>query len=43
MAALADYGIDTCWFNPAGEPRETDAEISYEIRKLSQVSKIVGV
>ncbi len=38
----SDYGIDTCWFNPEGRPRATDAEISYEIRQLSEVAEIVG-
>jgi len=29
-----DYGIDTCWFNPAGAPRPTDMTITHEIRTL---------
>ena len=38
----SDYGIDTCWFNPQGKPREGDAEISYEIRRLSEMAAVVG-
>ncbi len=38
----SDYGIDTCWFNPEGKPRETTARISYETRRLSEVANIVG-
>lgn len=30
----SDYGIDTCWYNPAGTPRPTDMTITYEIRTL---------
>ena len=38
----ADYGIDTCWYNPAGKPRTLDVDIRYEIGALSQVLDIVG-
>ena len=37
----ADYGIDTCWFNPEGKPREGEIEIRYEIRRLSELPPIV--
>jgi 2-haloacid dehalogenase len=30
----ADYGIDTCWFNPAGETRPDGLAITYEIAHL---------
>ena len=30
----AAYGLDTCWFNPRGEPRPGDVRITYEIRGL---------
>jgi 2-haloacid dehalogenase len=39
----SDYGIDTCWFNPAGRPRDLAVEIRYEIRHLSELLPIVGV
>jgi 2-haloacid dehalogenase len=38
----SDYGIDTCWFNPQGKPRDTGAEISYEIRRLPELAAVVG-
>ncbi|MCA9918126.1 MAG: HAD hydrolase-like protein, partial [Anaerolineales bacterium] len=34
-----NYGIDTCWFNPNGQT--TDLPITYEIKVLSQLSKIL--
>jgi YjjG family noncanonical pyrimidine nucleotidase len=30
----ADYGLDTCWYNPNGHPRPSDLAITYEIRRL---------
>lgn len=39
----SDYGIDTCWFNPEAKPPETEANITYEIRQLSEVVGIVGI
>jgi 2-haloacid dehalogenase len=38
----SDYGIDTCWFNPGRQPRDTDALIRYEIQRLSEVVEIVS-
>ena len=38
----SDYGIDTCWFNPEGEPRADGLAITYEIRELREVAEIVG-
>lgn len=32
-----NYGIDTCWHNPAGAPRPTDIMITYEIRSLREL------
>jgi YjjG family noncanonical pyrimidine nucleotidase len=32
-----DYGIDTCWFNPAGEPRPEGLAITYEITHLHEL------
>jgi 2-haloacid dehalogenase len=37
----ADYGIDTCWFNPSGAPRPTDLQITYEIKGLRELLEIV--
>ena len=36
-----DYGIDTCWYNPAGEPRPEGLAITYEIGQLSQLLKLI--
>lgn len=36
-----DYGIDTCWFNPAGHARSLDLDIRYEIRRLAELNKLV--
>ena len=38
----SDYGIDTCWFNPHGKPRDTKARIEYEIQDLRQIFDIVS-
>ncbi len=37
-----DYGIDTCWFNPAGEDLSEGPEPRYEIRRLAELREIVG-
>ena len=36
-----EYGIDTCWFNPARLARDQDVEIRYEIRHLDELRGIV--
>ncbi|MEW6400657.1 MAG: YjjG family noncanonical pyrimidine nucleotidase [Chloroflexota bacterium] len=36
-----DYGIDTCWFNPASQPRPGDLAITYEIRRLDELLEIL--
>jgi YjjG family noncanonical pyrimidine nucleotidase len=38
----ADYGLDTCWFNPAAEPRPEDLPITYEIRRLRELLELLG-
>jgi HAD superfamily hydrolase (TIGR01509 family) len=38
-----EYGIDTCWFNPAQLVCDQDVEIQYEIRRLDELRTIVGV
>ncbi|MGC9522083.1 MAG: YjjG family noncanonical pyrimidine nucleotidase [Anaerolineae bacterium] len=35
------YGIDACWYNPNGLPRDVDVAIHYEIRALSELLSIV--
>lgn len=36
------YGLDTCWYNPAGEPRPADLPVTYEIAHLSELLEIIG-
>jgi 2-haloacid dehalogenase len=36
-----DYGIDTCWHNPAGLPLQGPATPTYEIRRLGELLSIV--
>ena len=33
----ADYGLDTCWFNPRGAPRDRDVEVRYEIGRRGEL------
>ena len=42
MQGGVDYGIDTCWFNPAGEPRSEALPITYEIRQLHDLLDIIA-
>ncbi|HKX30784.1 MAG TPA: YjjG family noncanonical pyrimidine nucleotidase [Blastocatellia bacterium] len=42
MRGGADYGIDTCWYNPAGEPRPGDLRITYEIAHLTELLAVLG-
>ncbi len=37
----ATYGIDTCWFNPAGTPNGHGVEPRYEIRSLLELLGII--
>jgi 2-haloacid dehalogenase len=32
-----NYGLDTCWFNPAGKPRPAALKITYEIRSIPEL------
>jgi YjjG family noncanonical pyrimidine nucleotidase len=41
MQGGIDYGIDTCWFNPADEPRLEGLAITYEIRRLSELLMMI--
>jgi len=36
-----DYGIDTCWYNPAGEPKPEGLPITYEIGYLRELLEMV--
>ena len=36
-----DYGLDTCWYNPAAEPRPDGLQITYEIRHLRELLEVV--
>lgn len=35
-------GIDTCWFNPSGEPNHRAYKATYEIKELAEIRHIVG-
>ena len=37
MAGGIAFGIDTCWYNPAGKSREPGYSINLEIRKLEEL------
>jgi 2-haloacid dehalogenase len=36
-----DYGLDTCWYNPTAEPRPDGVPITYEIRHLPDLLKLL--
>ena len=36
-----NYGIDTCWYNPAGKERGPEVDVSYEVRVLSEIRDVV--
>jgi 2-haloacid dehalogenase len=38
----SDYGLDTCWYNPGGNPRPDGLRIRYEIAGLEQLLDLVG-
>lgn len=42
MKGGANAGIDTCWYNPNGVKNDTDTAITYEIRHLWDIKKILG-
>ena len=43
MQGGVDYGIDTCWYNPAAELRPADLPITYEIEHLTDLLKVLGL
>ena len=42
IAGGRGYGIDTCWYNPAGLANPTDEAPTYEIRDLNELIELVG-
>jgi len=38
----AAYGLDTCWYNPFGQPRPEDLAITYEIPRLADLLDRLG-
>lgn len=36
-----DFGIDTCWYNPGGVERADSDRVTYEIRHLAELVRIV--
>jgi 2-haloacid dehalogenase len=41
MQGGLDYGLDTCWYNPAGEPRPNGLPVTYEIGHLRDLLKML--
>lgn len=37
----ANYGLDTCWYNPARQPRPPNAPITYEIAHLRELPPLL--
>lgn len=37
----ANYGLDTCWYNPAGSPNGHGVEPTYEIRELEEILELL--
>jgi YjjG family noncanonical pyrimidine nucleotidase len=35
-------GLDTCWFNPRGQPRPSALSINYEIAALGELAGLIG-
>ena len=42
IRGAADYGLDTCWYNPAGQPRAADLPLTYEIRRLWELVALLS-
>ena len=36
------YGVDACWFNPDGRPREPGVKVRYEIRRLRDLLGLIS-
>jgi YjjG family noncanonical pyrimidine nucleotidase len=41
MQGGADYGIDTCWYNPGGEIKPEGLPMTYEIKHLHELLDII--
>lgn len=41
MRGGVDYGIDTCWYNPAAESKPKGLPLTYEIRRLQELLEII--
>ncbi len=39
----SDYGIDTCWYNPARRPLPSNMQVTHQIHSLAQLLPIVGL
>lgn len=37
----ADYGIDTCWYNPGGRTADLDVAITHDVRTLAEIHDVV--
>jgi 2-haloacid dehalogenase len=42
MQGGADYGIDTCWYNPGGEVKPNAMSITYEIQALPELIELLA-
>lgn len=38
----AAFGMDTCWYNPAGQDAPRDIDITYQIQKLEELYPLLG-
>jgi YjjG family noncanonical pyrimidine nucleotidase len=38
-----DYGLDTCWYNPAGDPNDSGIPLTYEIQQLADLPPLLGL
>ncbi len=43
MQGGLDYGIDTCWFNPAHRPRVPALDVTYEIDRLTDLPALLAL
>lgn len=43
IRGAVSYGIDCCWFNPAGKPLTGEAKPTYEIHALEELYPLLGV
>ncbi len=38
-----NYGIGTCWFNPAAKPNDSGQHVGFEIRRLSELPPLLSL